>query len=456
MKNLFLLVLFLFLHIRMVVAQNGNGIWQAQNLNLPETKNSLYLDVINENVAWMAVQDGDFTTCPWTFNFSENTYSRTIDGQTWVSGTYPNSGVGVLTSLHARDANLAWISFADFIESNKVLKTTNGGLTWTPENVSISVFVDFVHFFDNANGVVVGDPDSLGFEIFTTGLGGGSNWNRVNPANQAILPATLSGEFSVPYHAVEGNHVWFVTNLGRVFHSPSKGITWEVWNGPLPILPDVVTCHNNTCLLAFNQCDSLTGQQKFQIYRTTDKGADWENRTPPDSLFAVGQLRYIPGTEYIIGSFRASNQAGPYQTRISYDDGLSWEIIDEGTPVLEFDFVNTSIGYATQYKTDNSPAVIYRYIGPALTGVSEKLPGTAFSVQPNPTSGPVHINMRGEMPGDFLLTVSDAYGRVVRREMIENQQHFEQIIDLSGVPAGVYWVGLSNEAGRICEKVVKE
>lgn len=79
-----------------------------------------------------------------------------------------------------------------------------------------------------------------------------------------------------------------------------------------------------------------------------------------------------------------------------------------------------------------------------------------ISVNPNPTTGIVRITVQGETLGDYLLTVSDAFGRIIHREMIDNQSSFEQAVDLSRVPAGVYVVTLSNGVGSTSLHAVKQ
>ena len=139
-----------------------------------------------------------------------------------------------------------------------------------------------------------------------------------------------------------------------------------------------------------------------------------------------------------MAALRGNNAAGPFKTVISYDNGDTWETINEGTPIMEIGFYNNQVGWATEYEVDGASTRMFKYAGPAIVGISDHHAlGAEVSVSPNPTADIVRVKVQGETPGDFLLTVTDTYGRVIRREMIENQEHIEQLIDLSGVPAGV-------------------
>lgn len=451
-QDIFLLLL-LFAHF--LPAQK---IWEAQNPNYPPDHKlfGLLVSIVNENVAWTAAEAGDCSTVPWAFGLTQNEFARTTDGgKTWKSGTYPTSGASIITSLYALDSNVAWITLADFNEGGKVLKTSDGGQTWIVQNTGPLVFPDFVHFFDANNGVLVGDSDSLGFQIFRTSSGGAS-WQRIDPAS---LPASGVGDGIYPFYAAQGNHIWGVTPYGRVIHSPDKGVTWEAWGTPLVAIPDYIDCHDNTCIVSFGDySDTVSHINKLRLFRTTDRGINWKEITPVDNNYAVNGMKYVPNTGTLIAAFVQHNVNGPFETRISHDDGSNWQTIDEGTKVLTLFFYDNKIGYGTHFNTPDAIVEIYRYVGPPITsGLFERKPLDAqVALSPNPTAGLLQVEVQGNLPGDYLLSVSDAFGRVVQRKNIVKGGNFEESLDLSGLPAGVYFVALNHATGRYCSKVVKQ
>lgn len=452
MKKSITLLLLLFLLARIASAQ----VWEAKTLPLAEPQFGLFIDVPTSNVAWMATEGGDFSQCPWIFNTEQNTFCKTTDGENWTCGTYPNSGSAILTAISGLDANRAYFSLYDFASGSKIIKTIDGGQTWTEENVSFSVWLEFVHAFASDIAVGVGDPDTLGFDIHVTL---NAQWIRIDPTNPAKIPANIPGEWPWPFHAVEGNNLWCVTNYGRVLHTANTGFTWEAWNGPEQTSPDAIACHGNICLLAYSACDSLTGDNTFRLWRTADKGLNWEPVTPADNHYTAQQMRYIPGTGVVIAALRGNNATGPFKTIVSYDNGANWDPIDQGTPLMEIGFYNKQVGWATEYEVDGAPTRMFKYVGPPFVpvGTTEKAPSVIdFSVNPNPTNGLLRVKFSENVPDNFLLTISDAFGRVVHSETIENQGSFEQTVDLSRAPAGVYWVSLSNGVGNTSLMVVKQ
>lgn len=71
-----------------------------------------------------------------------------------------------------------------------------------------------------------------------------------------------------------------------------------------------------------------------------------------------------------------------------------------------------------------------------------------ISVQPNPTSGPLNIQT-GEVAVEYIR-LTDSKGRQLFEEKTQDGQ-----LDLSALPAGVYYLQLQTQQGSIYEKVVK-
>jgi len=70
---------------------------------------------------------------------------------------------------------------------------------------------------------------------------------------------------------------------------------------------------------------------------------------------------------------------------------------------------------------------------------------------PNPTSGPVIINM--EIPFDGSLTIYNTMGQVVRQ--INRQRWMDgSQISVEELPAGVYWLSFELEKKNILKKLV--
>lgn len=88
------------------------------------------------------------------------------------------------------------------------------------------------------------------------------------------------------------------------------------------------------------------------------------------------------------------------------------------------------------------------------TGVEEELTADNISIYPNPATDQITINaIAGMQQAD--VTVTDLSGRTVRTI---NGASFDQnqIIDLAGLPKGMYVLRISSEKGNVTKKFVKE
>jgi len=193
-------------------------------------------------------------------------------------------------------------------------------------NYDEETFWDSMQFWDSNNGIMMGDPTGDCLSVYLTN-NGGDDWNRVDCS---ILPPTLKGEAAFAASngniSCHGSHAWIATGGGasRVFHTPDKGLTWEVTGTPLI------------------QGGTMTGA--FAITFKNERegiviGGDWENQN-----LNSGNIAYTSdgGDNWIL----RSEGAGPgYRSCIiwrpnhnsecvaigsngidrSLDNGLNWE-----------------------------------------------------------------------------------------------------------------------------------
>jgi photosystem II stability/assembly factor-like uncharacterized protein len=103
-------------------------------------------------------------------------------------------------------------------------------------------------FWDRTHGIVLGDPipdetskeaGTLKFELLITS--DGQTWTPISPAK---LPPAIEGEGAFAASnsciAISDSHIWFATGgrAARVFHSPDRGQSWQVFDTPILHGPD--------------------------------------------------------------------------------------------------------------------------------------------------------------------------------------------------------------------------
>ena len=225
----FLLIFFLPLF---AVAQSGP---QIQTSHTTEALRGV--SAVSRTVAWASGTHG--------------TYLRTIDaGRTWTPAQVPDAAALDFRAVVAFSADDAFLMSAGSGEQSRIYHTSDAGQHWQLQftNTNPKGFFDSMVFWDSKHGVVLGDPlpdeaGKLKFELLQTE--DGQNWRAIPSAQ---LPAAMDGEgaFAASNTCIailsggSDPNLWFATGgkIARVFHSPDRGQTWQVFDTPMVHGPD--------------------------------------------------------------------------------------------------------------------------------------------------------------------------------------------------------------------------
>jgi photosystem II stability/assembly factor-like uncharacterized protein len=177
---------------------------------------------------------------------THGTFLRTTDaGRTWTPRQVPNTGELDFRAVAAFSADEAFLMSAGPGEQSRIYHTNDAGQHWQLQftNTNPKGFFDSMAFWDSKHGVVLGDPipdesGKLKFELLLTN--DGQTWHAVPPAP---LPAAQEGEgafaasntcVAILPSAADSN-LWFATGgkVARVFHSPDRGQSWQVFDTPM-------------------------------------------------------------------------------------------------------------------------------------------------------------------------------------------------------------------------------
>jgi photosystem II stability/assembly factor-like uncharacterized protein len=201
-----------------------------QTITSNTTESLRGVSVVTEQIAWASGTHG--------------TYVRTTDGKIWIPDQVPGAEALDFRAVVAFSADEAFLMSSGPGEQSRIYHTADAGRHWWLQftNKNPKGFFDSMVFWDQTHGIVLGDPvpDESGvlkFELLITE--DGQTWTPI-PAAQ--LPPAREGEaaFAASNSCVailQSNdpNIWFATggNAARIFHSPDRGKTWQVFDTPI-------------------------------------------------------------------------------------------------------------------------------------------------------------------------------------------------------------------------------
>src|SRR5439155_1365698 len=121
------------------------------------------------------------------------TFARTTDGgKTWSVGTVLGAEQLDFRDVEAFGETTAYLLSAGAGDASRIYKTIDGGKSWALQFQSAdpAAFLDAIAFWDEQNGLALGDPINGLFQLFVTAHGGGT-WK---PVAAKSLPPALPGE----------------------------------------------------------------------------------------------------------------------------------------------------------------------------------------------------------------------------------------------------------------------
>lgn len=315
-----------------------------------------YISIVDPNIVWATGYDGSGGTA----NIQEFT-KTTNGGLTWTPGVIgvQNTALGI-SMISASSATKAWCAAYPTAggQTGGIWVTTNGGTTWTRQNTATynnaASFTNVVHFWDDNIGFCQGDPINNDFEIYTT-TNGGTTWTQVTGAN--IPNPQNANEFGYTRQMeVVGDHVWFSTSTGRIYHSANKGLTWNVFTTPVADFGGAVVTGTSANFSFSSATNGLIVDNAGTVYRTTNGGSNWTTVSTTGSVFTNG-LCFIEGTNT---AFTTGAGVGISGSSYSIDGGTSWNIIDSEQH-LYCEFTNPSVGWSGWFNVDATTAGMWKW-----------------------------------------------------------------------------------------------
>jgi photosystem II stability/assembly factor-like uncharacterized protein len=287
------------------------------------------------------LKDVDFitTTVGWAvgaahWDQTEKAYVGTIiktsdGGETWTAQDVSVSET--LRGVDFVDANNGWAVGTN----GTILHTSDGGAHWISQTVATSDEFRGVVFVDANQGWATsiqpthydywGDADNWQASVWHTGDGGETWVQQSLPSGASILNRiqfidALQG-WTVGVKYIGDDTFGYPEHRAAIYHTSDGGLTWEEqYNPDLEITLTGVSFvdANHGWAVGFVLNSGVTGGT---VFHTSDGGTTWERQTPQATFWDVQFLDANQG--YVVGFDYVGAQGPPvYRT---LDGGDSWE-----------------------------------------------------------------------------------------------------------------------------------
>jgi photosystem II stability/assembly factor-like uncharacterized protein len=261
---------------------------------------------------------------------SKGTFATTADGgRSWRLADMPGAESLDFRGHASAGGALVAMSAGPAEEGRaKLFRSADGGVSWTlaHETKDTSAFFDTLALWDEANGLVLGDPVGGAWFLLRT-QDGGRTWTRVKAKMPPLKPgeAAFAASNSALFLGRPGEA--FVVSGGagaaRVFRSADFGRTWKV--AETPVAANATSGLFGGLALGGRRAVAVGGDYKAElspaggIAVSDDGGASWTLATTPGRLMeGVGRL-----------NARTLIAVGPRGTLVSRDNGRTWSQTDD-------------------------------------------------------------------------------------------------------------------------------
>lgn len=303
----------------LAIDNNGSTLYRSTNRGASWT-------IVLSNVLLNNNKSFQFINSRVGFIGSYGNIKKTSDGGVTWQTIYSGASWGILAINFLNES----VGLA-FTEDEKVLRTVDGGLTWTSADLYYEVYDCY---FVDANTVYASGGQA---KIYKS-INGGINWNIISP---------LSANGGYWYNSVcfvNNNKGFVVGTSGKIMSTTDAGATWNQYG----------VTHYNITSLYFPSSQVGYATDWGNIYKSTDAGLNWQ----PTASIVLGTYSSLTHSWFRnkdTGFVISANPVWFFKTK---DGGQSWQMFNPlgagYDHVIDVNFVNDSVGYLCMSNSGSS------------------------------------------------------------------------------------------------------
>lgn len=216
------------------------------------------------------------------------------------------------------------------------------------KEINEKVFYDCMQFWNDKEGIAIGDPIEDTFSIIIT-RDGGDTWTKLLSDK---LPTNAKGEAAFAASnsniVIKGNQTWIVSGgkKARVFHSADKGKTWKAFETP------IIQGKTMTGIFTADFYDTKQGfiaggdyeipqQNSDNKAFTNDGGKTWELTGQNQGFGYASCIQYVPGS-----NAKQLVCVGASGIQYSKDAGATWTQLSQDSKFFTIRFINKNTAIA--------------------------------------------------------------------------------------------------------------
>ena len=350
---------------------------------------------------------------------------KTSDGgETWTT-IYSNSDINVLGLYFINEDYGFAVGGNSGSIGSIVLKTSNGGGTWQADTMDKKV-LNTVCFINADTGFVGG----LG-NLYKT-ENGGDSWS----------PISLDGSYNIKELKFVNDSIGYLSALyGKMLKSTDCGESWSPLNTGI-----------SSHIYAFDFWDADIGYAGGQggFIKTIDGGENWELlNNAPSEIYSVTCL----DKNFVIAGGQGSYSGGDFgfhfgAVNYSTDGGNNWTFnnyLTEVTSIIYLSFPTSKIGFGVGMGSK----VLKLGINGNIEISDEINRNDSHIVYPNPANGKIYFQLQDDLRG-FNFLLYDIKGKLVANKLISSKE-----FDISNLNHGIYLYKIITNENTYNGKIVK-
>ena len=210
------------------------------------------------------------------------------------------------------------------------------------------VFYDSLQFWNDKEGIAIGDPIENCLSILIT-RDGGLTWNKIKCDK---LPKIIDGEAAFAASntniVIKGNSTWIASGgmKSRVFYSANKGISWKVYETPIvqgEAMTGIFTADFYNDKIGFTAGGNYEKQnQNFQNKALTiDGGKTWKLVGENIGFGYASCVQFVPNSngEQLV----SVGTSGLYYSK---DKGTTWKQLSSDNSLFTIRFIDNKTAIA--------------------------------------------------------------------------------------------------------------